>query len=150
MKYNIATIEYILSSKFINDCVALSRQTTLDDAAIRLQYAYNATHDFDRIQLAKPEFDVSISRADVERALALHRNSSVKVDEIGVVYNWLMNTLSLMTQPTVGKAWAKFVKFAKDAALMKQFAHLSAKEVYRLFEVVYSVASVKAVTRFYL
>ena len=150
MKYNIATIEYVLSSKFINECVALARKTTLDDVAIRLQYAYNAKHDFNRILLAKPELNVSIYKADVERALALHHGRVAKTDEIGLVYNWLMTNLSMMIQPTVDKAWAKFVNFAKAADLMKQFAHLNANEVYRLFQAVYSVAEVKAVTCFYL
>lgn len=150
MQYNIATIEYVLSSKFINDCVLLSRKTTLDGVAINLQYAYNAQHNFNQEVLAKPEFNVSIQKADVERALALRSGRTAKTDEIGLVYNWLMDALPMMINNSINRAWAKFVDHAKATNIMGQFAHLSAKDVYRLFEAVYNVAVDKAVTQFYM
>jgi hypothetical protein len=149
-KYNIATIEHVLSSKFIAECVTRSRHTTLDHVAIDLQYAFNEQHHFSGELLVQPEHNVSISKVDVERALALHNGRSTKTDEIGLVYNWLMDTLSMMVHPNMDKAWAKFVAHAKETRIMGLFAHLTPKEVYRLFQAVYAVAAPKAVTAFYM
>jgi len=149
MTTNIATIEHVLSSSFIVEAVALSRTTTLDMAAVQLQYSYNEKHNFNRDVLAKPEFNVSITKADVERAVNLYRGVAVKGDNIGLVYNWLREILPMMVAPSTNKAWAKFVAHAKDKNIMGLFAHLSAREVYRLFVAVYNAVAPKAIVDFY-
>jgi hypothetical protein len=138
VKYNIATLEYVLSSPFIAACVDLSRKLPMDSIATELQYRYNQKFNFNRVELAKAENDVSITTEDVVRALSIRNGRSITTDEIGIAYTWLRLELPMLVSPSEDKAWAKFVAHVKEKALFGHFAHLSSVEVRRLFKAAYN------------
>lgn len=138
MKYNIATLEYVLSSPFIAACVDLSRKLPMESIATELQYRYNQKFNFVFEELAKPENDVSITTEHVVRALSIRNGRTIESDVVGITYSWLRLELPMLVSPTEDKAWAKFVSHVKEKALFGHFSHLTSGEVRRLFKAAYN------------
>lgn len=146
---NIATIEHVLSQKFIRDAVRKTKTTTLELAALDLQYEFNALHEFKREILSQDTHNVEIDADDVRRAVALSRGVVLPEDEIGLVYNWVRMELPLIINPTEDKVWAKFVDHVKMKGLFPRFAHLDSKEVRRLFTAVYNAVGKQMTVTFF-
>lgn len=146
---NIATIEHVLSQKFIREAVRKTKITTLELAALELQYEFNALHEFKREILSQDINCVEIDAVDVRRAVALARGVNMPEDEIGLVYNWVRAELPLAVNPSEDKVWAKFVDYVKAKNLFSRFAHLNSQEVRRLFNAVYHAVGKQTKVTFY-
>lgn len=146
---NIATIEHVLSQNFIRTAVRKTKTTTLELAALELQYEFNALHEFKREILSQDSHNVEIDAEDVRRAVALARGVVLPEDEIGLVYNWIRAELPLTVNPSEDKVWAKFVDYVKTKNLFHRFAHLDSKEVRRLFSAVYRAVGKQTSVTFY-